>query len=249
MSRVGGRYIVTAFPESQKYKAQYIAAPAIPGYPGVMALGTNPAVSPLFSTTWLAGYWNFDEGTGSSTLDQSGNGNTGSWNGASGGTNNTHYVAGKVGSYMGSFDGTTNYIQIPSSTAYTSIQSKSMWVFISAAGNPYLMDEGGNDNWIQIASSHVRSATSGGCILDSTMTVALNTWYYITTAFDGATSMLYINGSLDSSKSCSGNSPGVVTIGSSSGGAGGLNGFIDDVRIYSRALSASEVAALYNAQK
>ncbi|HEX4104548.1 MAG TPA: type II secretion system protein, partial [Candidatus Paceibacterota bacterium] len=68
----GSQYVVTAVMESQKYRAQLGATPAITGYPGVAAVGTNPSLSLLYNPSGLVGYWNFEEGSGSTTLDQSG---------------------------------------------------------------------------------------------------------------------------------------------------------------------------------
>ena len=67
-----------------------------------------------------------------------------------------------------------------------------------------------------------------------------------------------VNGNLAASTATSttvGTNTNSLIIGSSYGSSGvGIgeecfNGIIDDVRVYNRALSAAEIAALYNAQK
>src|SRR3990167_8862308 len=63
-------------------------------------------------TSGLVGYWNFDEGSGATVADSSGNGNNGTLSGG------PTWVTGKVGSGALSFDGTNDYINIPSSALY-----------------------------------------------------------------------------------------------------------------------------------
>ncbi len=72
----GTQYEATALFESSKYKSQYGQIPIAPGYPEVGAVGSNLTVNPLFNPSGLVGYWPMDEGTGSNTVDQSGNGNS-----------------------------------------------------------------------------------------------------------------------------------------------------------------------------
>ncbi len=81
--------------------------------------------------------------------------------------------------------------------------------------------------------------------------VQKNKWYYLTYTYDGAIAKLYINGSLISSNSSPGlsfNNTSDLFIGRYPTGAAALywlNGVLDDIRIYNRAINASEVAALY----
>src|ERR1019366_4057587 len=77
----GSQYEITALPESSKQKQALGSKPMIPDYPNVIANGSNLTISPLYSPNGLVGYWPMEEGVGSSTSDQSGNGNTGTWNG------------------------------------------------------------------------------------------------------------------------------------------------------------------------
>ena len=158
----------------------------------------------------------------------------------------TSPVAGKIGRAL-KFNG-SSYVSISSSPAYTSVQSKSAWVYIQGAvsGNQYIIDEGGNDNWMQIYLGHVRAGESGGCYVDSNATVVTNKWYDIVTTHDNATLKIYINGILDNSVSCGAVIPAAITVGSYSSDRNEMfNGIIDDVRIYNRALSAQEVQQLY----
>lgn len=77
----------------------------------------------------------------------------------------------------------------------------------------------------------------------------LSSWTLLTVTYDGATFSFYKNGILAQSKAYSGD-PGTpinsLMIGRAGAvAAGGFAGRIDDVRVYTRALSASEVQNLY----
>jgi hypothetical protein len=84
-----------------------------------------------------------------------------------------------------------------------------------------------------------------------------NNWYHIAMVFDATTKniALYINGNeanYQSRTTASGNrnndASGGVFIGDSSYGSRTFNGFIDDVVVYGRALSQSEIQAIYSSQ-
>jgi len=73
-----------------------------------------------------------------------------------------------------------------------------------------------------------------------------NEWHHVAGVYDGSKLYLYVDGGVDASKSASGSlnvSASDVYIGGSPSAS--FNGFVDDVRIYDRALSADEVEALY----
>jgi hypothetical protein len=84
----------------------------------------------------------------------------------------------------------------------------------------------------------------------SNTSVSSNTWYFLAGVYRGNQQEVWINGILDKVRSGSAtyNSFGVY-IGSFNGSSYFTNGLIDEVRIYNRALSDSEIQALYNATK
>jgi hypothetical protein len=57
----------------------------------------------------LAVLLHFDEGSGSTVLDSSGNGNNGTWHGTG-----AHYTSSNIGGYAGLFNGTDDYVQLAS---------------------------------------------------------------------------------------------------------------------------------------
>ena len=89
---------------------------------------------------------------------------------------------------------------------------------------------------------------SQGIFLNSVTSLSLGVWYHVAATVQGATVKLYINGVLDSS----GTTPVAATTTTDPltfGHTGNWGytpypGALDDIRIYSRALSAAEVASL-----
>jgi hypothetical protein len=77
-------------------------------------------------------------------------------------------------------------------------------------------------------------------------------WYHVTATYDGAEMKLYVNGVLDGGPFALVTTPAStdpLLIGKgtgASGNTGPLQGSIDDIRIYNRALDAGEVATLYS---
>jgi len=87
---------------------------------------------------------------------------------------------------------------------------------------------------------------------------SVNTWNYIVATYDRTNVRFYVNGSLTESKSFTSALPSTAfawTIGRSSsqysGGVGGTfyKGSVNNVMLYNRALSASEILQNYNATK
>lgn len=80
--------------------------------------------------------------------------------------------------------------------------------------------------------------------------LSLNKWYYITYTQQGTSRKIYINGKLDVSDSLAetytGGTIAASRLGTYVSGGRYFPGQIDDVRIYNRALSASEVKQLFN---
>ena len=84
------------------------------------------------------------------------------------------------------------------------------------------------------------------CASTSISSLELNQWQHVVGTADGTNCRLYINANLIVTDGCSGTGSGTTRIGEHSAGGRAFNGLIDDVRIYDRALSASEIERLYN---
>jgi len=81
----------------------------------------------------------------------------------------------------------------------------------------------------------------------STATTPLNTWTHVAVTYDGRALRHYLNGALDRTTpltcAVTNTSSQPLRIGANGGNGEVMNGSIDDVRIYNRALSAAEIAA------
>ena len=90
----------------------------------------------------------------------------------------------------------------------------------------------------------------GQGLIDGTQDIVLGKWYLVTATYDGVNAKLYVNGKLDAQKRV-GKSLGANTENLRIGSLNfarwpyWVNGGIDDVRIYNRALTATEVTSLY----
>ena len=217
------------------------------------------AVSAVLAGGLLAGYA-FDEGSGPTTGDASGNGITGFLSGAS------WAQAGKYGKAL-SFDGSTGYVDLddPPQLQLTGSMTLSAWV--NASANP--PDDGqiiakSNDasGWQLKTSPDTGPQTFGIAISNgaggrvqrySSTTRALNTWYHVAGVYDAAAQTLDIyvngvlaNGTLQGTVPTSQSSPAVnVNVGRRAGGFY-FNGLIDEPRIYGRALTQAEIQADMN---
>ena len=83
-----------------------------------------------------------------------------------------------------------------------------------------------------------------------------NVWYHVAGTYDGSTARIYVNGTLENSVEKTGlvlpSTGGAIKIGQESAvedpaGPEFFNGLIDEVELFNRALSAEEIAALFDA--
>jgi hypothetical protein len=247
--------MVTALLESIKYKAQLASSTEVTDYPKVAAQGSSLTLSPLWNASGLVGYWPFDEGTGTTATDQSGSGNSGTWSGNL--INGSHYVTGKVGAYAGNFDGSTDHLSVGVNNfpSGSSALTEMAWVNLSSTAITYptiLEVIGGSKAQLGLQISggvpHVRPCITGSCYLGSA-SFGTNQWVLVGFTFSGGsggTVTTYLNGVVDSTFSAGSEnivSP-TATIGTD--GTYLFTGYIDDLRIYNRALSAAEMQAIYD---
>jgi hypothetical protein len=225
--------------------------------PATRRTTATPTPTPV---SGLVAAYNFNEGSGTTVADASGNGLTGTLQGA------TWTAAGKYGNAL-SFDGSSSYVDLgnPAQLQITGSLTLSAWV--KAAANP--ADDGqiiaksdSGFGWQLKTSPDTGPHTfgyrlsGGGDVLAkrySTTVRSLNVWYHVAGVYDAAASALdiYVNGVLDDGTlrgtipPFQSNSAVNVNIGRRSGGFY-FNGIIDNVRIYNRALSAPEIQADMN---
>jgi len=158
-----------------------------------------------------------------------------------GGTANHHILCGTSG-------------QLAPTVAIT----KSFWINLSATGVYILMANRANgaensgaiwflntttwNFWVSLATGtwNVQATSSSG--------VATGTWVHLCGTYDGLTGRLYVNGQQQTSFASTGSifytAGHTQTLGADTN-ANCMNGYIDDCRIYRRALGANEVRDLY----
>lgn len=212
-----------------------------------------PAVS-FSCASGAAGYWKFDENTGATTADDSGNGISGTL------VNGPTWVSGKNGSGL-NFDGTDDNVNLGTSTIINPIQmSASAWVNPSAPTNNWgvilnrwisgalsyhlSMGDGTTNNKLTI---YIDTVTGGPKSLSMPGTLSLGTWHHVAFTYDGSNLNLYVDGALSATTTHTGNIRGTVVdtkVGAQSGNLYHYKGIMDNVRIYDRALSGSEIANL-----
>lgn len=191
----------------------------------------------------LVGCWNFD-GSYTKVPDCSGNGNTGTLNG--GPTKKT----GKVGQAL-SFDGVNDSIDTPSA-GHAAPCTVAAWVNQSArvsGGAPITDGFGGGGTTYSLRAEQFGGDNVGitqygtaDYTFSPTFSVPLNTWTHLTFVVNTGTATLYANGiergTISQTLACPADNIG-------GGGSDFVPGLIDDVRVYNRALSASEINKLY----
>jgi len=204
-------------------------------------------------TLEVIGYWNFDEGTGSIAHDISGHGYNGT-------INNAAWTNGKINSAL-TFDGASSVVT--PNIALGNTFSVSAWV------KPVVVPQRG---YARIAETHYNAglylgtnangskyqfivdAGSGstsscgvtyGCAVGGTVA---RKWQLVTGTYDGTTAKLYVDAVLVARDTFTApaNTNLPLHVGQYNGGGYGWNGVVDEVRLYNRALTATEVNSIYS---
>lgn len=204
----------------------------------------------MVTTTNLEAYYKFDETSGTTATDAE-NSNDLTITGC------TVNQTGKLTKAY-DFDGTNDYVSgtITNLPIGSTARSVNMWVYSHDVGNYIDFFTYGTAATNQLF--HFRQNNDAtiwfqdqGTTVNSTGTLTVNTWHMVTMTFDGTdTVKLYIDGSEDGSSASFSSVNTGTTYGANIGryptGAEYWNGLIDEVSVWSRALSASDISDLYN---
>jgi alpha-mannosidase len=222
--------------------ASIVASAGSPPPPGPPPTGTTAALYP------------FSEGLGSTTADVSGNGNGGTITAAT-------WAPGKYGQAL-QFNG-SGYVTVADASsldiasagtveAWIRLDSLNVWHGIVAKGGANLLTahnfglEVTNTNRVECGIGNGSSSNT----VTSTSTLASKTLYHLACVWTGTQMQLYANavanGSSSQTITPAGNSA-PLSIGQYGGNADRTRGLIDEVRIYRRALTQSEVQTDMNA--
>lgn len=221
----------------QQYKS-YSSQISLGGSDGTVNLGKG-----------LAGYWPLN-GNAKDATPYANNGTIG------GGTlpSLTTDRKGRANSAY-SFNGTQSYIRPGITGLPTTAITVNAWVNISTLVSWYDLI---NNRWANAGAFDLYTSGTGGVtfgVYDTAQrnancpasSITAGSWYMLTGTYDGTTVRTYVNG-----VSCASTAVSGVTLSYSAGNlqfgetnAGSSTHTIDDVRIYNRALSSTEITALY----
>ncbi len=203
----------------------------------------------------LIGQWKFDEDTGTTTYDSSGNGNDGTLTNAPTRVGSSSCIAGSCLQFNGS-----NYVDVPFSSSLnvgTGSWSIGGWVKTTQASWGSLFDGYNGYGIILYGASGAGTArvefNTGTCSSIQTGPIINNgSWHYIFAVRDLSSSSLslYVDGvRVAINPSCTGTTSATNQswdIGRGNRAIEYLTGSVDDVRVYNRALTADEISKLYN---
>jgi len=165
------------------------------------------------------------------------------------------YVTGQEGSAF-SFDG-SSYITasdtgLPTGTNVVSVSS---WVYFPAFSGNQVITEYGNEvagnSFLLLFDStgKLNFSNRSTTTVISTTSLSVNTWYYITTVYNGTNALVYINGVLDKTTAITVNTTlggaNKLSLGAAGDGTSKITGRLDEFRYYNIALTQAQVSALY----
>ena len=218
----------------------------------------SPAIAQESTDTVLI--LHFDEGSGSVAKDESGHGNDGTIYGAT-------WTTGISGNALGFTGEKVSYVGIPTSSSLDirSAMTISAWInpskvtsYDRIVAKPHT-EFASPHNIYSLIFDNAGHARFEGCIgehktgINGISIIPLNEWTHVAATYDGSQLKLYVNGNLEGTKDvtekiCANIMP--LYIGSNVFFSGeNFNGAIDEVAIYSRALTSEEIKAHYLAKR
>ncbi len=201
-------------------------------------------------------YWKFDEGTGSTLADSSQYEHNGTITGAT-------WVNGKIGNAL-EFDGSEDYVNVPHTTDLNLDQiTIEGWIYptyIPATGFLHIIKKGAQGTTIntnyrlcihdKLLSLGVGDGASWYGYYESATELTTNKWYHVAVTYDGYNASIYLNGVRNNNYTSSTqhipvNQTEALRIGDNYG-IEYYQGKIDEMAIYNRELSETEVIKRYS---
>ncbi len=219
-------------------------------------------------TTGLVGWWKLDDAMGSTAIDSSGNGNTGTLMGG------PTWGAGEIGGALGfAGDASGQFVDVPDAAVLQLAGSWTVATWVNLTALPAAGDydtlvakstAGGFANYnLLVDNGHVNAGMGwmiayngngvGACGIanaESPSPPSLGTWTHLASVYDetAQTLTLYVDGAavaVSDETDCAPAQTGGgedLTLGTEyGGGVTMLAGVLDDVHVYNRALSAAEI--------
>ncbi len=226
--------------------------PAPPAPPTGGTGGSNPPGGAALHTNGLVAGYGFEERDGPDVIDASGNKNNGRISGA------TRVITTFFGRALW-FDGKNDWVTVEhgASLSLTKGMTLEAWVYPTARLGGWravlLKEHTGGRAYSLYANSNLARPSStinaGGADrqLAGGPQPPLGTWTHLAATYDGSTQRLYVNGQLVGTRAQAGDilvSGGKLRIGGNSISTNEyFTGYIDEVRVYNRALTQAEIVA------
>lgn len=203
----------------------------------------------------MVGHWKFDEGSGSTTADSSATGAVGTL------TNGAAWGTGLVSSAL-SFDGVDSYISVPYDSDFygQSALTVTGWFKLNSFASPQMMltDAWGGTYALYFSTPNRLSFDhypTGGYRYADAIIPTSGDWVFFAAQWEsGIRAKIYINGiesttyvdPTASTGTISDNGQGLEFGYNTGGGNMPLDGLLDDIRVYNRVLSTTEIQKLYH---
>jgi hypothetical protein len=206
--------------------------------------------------------WHFDEGTGLTTADASGNGHTGTLgNSAAPNSADPTWTTGRFGGALSYSSASQQYVQAAGANTFPSNQAT--LEFWEKASAPYGDGSGGYsqpftagfiDFAVNIASNDMEFGVGTGSAWSyqsaATTVLTNGAWHYLAYVYDGTNQLFYIDGtllkSIVASPATTLGSPSTYQIGGRPSNTF-FNGIIDEMRLSNTARTAAQISAYYTA--
>jgi YD repeat-containing protein len=197
----------------------------------------------------LVAAYSFDDGAGSTLIDRTGRGHTGTLSGAT--WTPSGHTAGAL-----SFNGIDSLVTIADAADLRLGNAMTLEAWIRPTANTgwrtaILKERPGNLSYALYAagpgvpSSYFVNSGNSDQSVNSASVLPVNTWSHLAATYSGSTIRLYVNGSEVATAPAAGpivSSASPLRLGGNLIWGEYFAGQLDDVRIYNRALSASEIA-------
>ncbi len=267
-----GRTLISRFDLDKKKSNVYTIAIfsflffGVFNFANAITVGVSPNAGGDTLKNGLVGHWTFDGADlVSNVADKSGNGNNGNMSGFT--STSSAKVVGKLGQAL-KFDGVNDYVNNPTNIVLTGDYAISTWFFSENAinTNKRLISIGDSTNSIYahistnpsagnaigLKSVHcIQNTLSGGLSVARYALASSNAWHHVICNYSGGVlNSMYVDGVITALDAGNGTWANDAHTGIKFGTRGSLATFwagrLDDTRIYSRTLSASEIQKLYN---
>lgn len=202
------------------------------------------------------GMYHFDEGTGADVFDRSGKGKNGT-------ANNTNWVPGKYYDAL-EFNGSDSYVRVPDNGAQEPpvAISVELWMNLDAISDDWLVEKHTStpDDYdhgyvlrtntpTNTVSFRVGNGSAEGTAESPDNSIGTGAWHHVAGTYDGEKVRIFVDGVLEGESEFAGDidysGVGDLFIGASSQNTLNTDGDLDEVAIYNRVLTPSEVRDHY----